>query len=256
MPTASIHDLAVEVLEQIFAYACTDGGQTGYSLSLVSKYCYVVVRPLLLHNVALLSLKQIESFNAYLEREQRLSPHSRVYHLFVSTIRDGEQIARTRQLHRAQQQGRSSCPPQSWDNLDKRLSVALPQLLRAVAPSLLTLSLVHSWELTPILLPRYLPCLREFTACGPIPRLPGWNDGRCSLALPAPCLPEVRRLHVVSETVSLVPWAHHAPRVRHLYLSRLTEKSTTLPWELQVVLDLLAAAFARSACGLMLNESG
>ena len=99
MPTASIHDLAVEVLEQIFAYACTDGGQTGYSLSLVSKYCYVVVRPLLLHNVALLSLKQIESFNAYLSREQRLSPHSRVYHLFVSTIRDGEQVARTRRLH-------------------------------------------------------------------------------------------------------------------------------------------------------------
>ncbi|KAH9899507.1 hypothetical protein C8Q73DRAFT_787385 [Cubamyces lactineus] len=237
MPAASIHDLAVEVLEQIFAYACTDGGRTGYSLSLVSKHCYTVVRPLLLHNVALHSLKEIESFTTYLEREQRLSPHSRVYHLFVSTTKDGEQVARIRRAQRAQQQTRPSRPSQSWDDLDKRLSVALPHLLRAVAPSLLTLSLVHSWELTPVLLPRCLPCLGEFTACGPTPRLPGWNDGRSSLALPAPCLPVVRRLHIVSETVSLVPWAHHAPRVRQLSLSRLTEKSTTLPWELQAVLD-------------------
>ncbi|KAI0329561.1 hypothetical protein GY45DRAFT_859135 [Cubamyces sp. BRFM 1775] len=237
MPPASIHDLAVEVLEKIFAYACTDGGRTGYSLSLVSKYCYAVVRPLLLHNIALHSLRQIESLTAYLEREQRLSPHSRVYHLFVSTTRDGEQVARTRQTRRAHQQSRSARPPQSWDDLDKRLSVALPHLLRAVAPSLLTLALVLSWELSPVTLPRCLPCLREFTVCGPMLRLPGWNDGRSSLALPAPCLPAVRRLHIVSETVSLVPWAHHAPRVRQLQLSRVTEMSTTLPWELQVVLD-------------------
>ncbi|TBU63281.1 hypothetical protein BD310DRAFT_809396, partial [Dichomitus squalens] len=42
----SIHHLPLELLENIFSYACTDGGHTGRSLSLVSRYFLDVVRPI------------------------------------------------------------------------------------------------------------------------------------------------------------------------------------------------------------------
>ncbi|KAI9000686.1 hypothetical protein BD414DRAFT_504676 [Trametes punicea] len=246
MLTASIHDLAVEVLQQIFAYACTDGGYTARSLALVSRHCYEVVQPLRLHNVALHSVRQIESFTALLGREYHPSHRAGVYHLFISTWRDGEAVARADAEHTSQQRdvqrkpSRPAGPHRSgeWtrlrDDLDKRLSVTLPRLLGSVAPDLRTLSIVHSWEFAAITFPACFPRLEEFTSFGPLPWLPGWNG---ALAVPPPCLPTARRAHLIGQTVSLVPWAHHAPRLTHLRLSEVTERATTLPYELQVALN-------------------
>ncbi|KAI9064878.1 hypothetical protein FKP32DRAFT_550474 [Trametes sanguinea] len=253
--TTSIHDLAVEILQQIFAYACTDGGYTGYSLSLVSRYCYDVVQPLRLHNVALFSILQIESFADYVERECHSSSQYRVYHLFLSTWHDGERIAQTKASvtsqhhlnHLSPSQHPSSRRPSEWsrtrDDLDKRLSAVLPRLLRAVALDLRTLSLVHAWELRAVALPCPFPRLREFTSCGPFPRLPG-SDG--ALSLPPPCFPAARRVHVICPTVSLVPWAHHTPALTHLRLSDVTDLASTLPYELQIALCFGAGNKRRS----------
>ncbi|KAL7282657.1 hypothetical protein ACG7TL_004130 [Trametes sanguinea] len=261
--TTSIHDLAVEILQHIFAYACTDGGYTGYSLSLVSRYCHDVVRPLRFHNVALFNTRQIESFADYVERNYHTSNQYRIYHLFLSTWHDGEAITRAKASHTSQHQPShlgpsqppSSCRPSEWsrtrDDLDKRLSAVLPRLLRAVAPDLRTLSLVHAWELRAIALPCPFPRLREFTSCGPFPRLPG-ADG--ALVLPPPCFPAARRVHVICGTVSLVPWAHHTPALTHLRLSDVTEMSSTLPYELQVALSFGPGNKQRAAVPRVFSE--
>ncbi|CDO69563.1 hypothetical protein BN946_scf184759.g3 [Trametes cinnabarina] len=182
-PAASVHDLPIEVLQQIFAYACTDGGYTAYSISLVSRYCQEVVHPLRLHNVALFSIRQIESFVHYLERDDipypQLQSQSGVRHLFLSTRRDGEALARQEAAQDPPHHIRHLTPSRSasthttteWlrtrDSLNSRLSAALPRLLRIVAPDLRTLSVVHAWELRALLLPCPFPRLRAFTSMLP-----------------------------------------------------------------------------------------
>ena len=50
-----MHNLATELLEDIFELACTDGGYTGCSLSLVSKHIRALSRLNRFHSISLVS---------------------------------------------------------------------------------------------------------------------------------------------------------------------------------------------------------
>ncbi|KAH9889077.1 hypothetical protein C8Q73DRAFT_668221 [Cubamyces lactineus] len=71
--TATLETLPYELLEQIFRHACTDGGRTGCSLSLVSKRIRALSRSSRFHSVALLSgtTSQLSCFSHALEHARK-----------------------------------------------------------------------------------------------------------------------------------------------------------------------------------------
>ncbi|KAK0194870.1 hypothetical protein F5146DRAFT_1132291 [Armillaria mellea] len=72
-----------EIWIHIFEFSCTDGGQTGRSISLVSKQARDLVQPLRLNSLCVTSARQIIGLKQYLER---LSLDERaVYHLFIAS---------------------------------------------------------------------------------------------------------------------------------------------------------------------------
>ncbi|PIL37473.1 hypothetical protein GSI_01167 [Ganoderma sinense ZZ0214-1] len=240
-----VHRLPVELLENIFSYACMGGGSTGRSLSLVSAHFREVARPIRFRCVSLSSLRHIKSFLACLTRE-RSHTKVRVRHLFLSTWRDGEDVVRIR-TGRVPRSGILGNPgPRDgprwsvWmpvqEALDRELSHLIPFLLRAIASNLCTLSIVHSWEFGAIQLPESFPLLRQFTFCGPAPMFPG---GCPRLRPPpSPCFPSLQHLHIVCGTVSIEFWLHHSPAVTHLRLSDLNCASGTLVEELRCSLGI------------------
>ncbi|KZP07164.1 hypothetical protein FIBSPDRAFT_690359, partial [Athelia psychrophila] len=71
-----------ELWRHIFAFACTDGGQTGCALSLVSRYIHECSKPFKLRSVALHGVPQIYAFSALLSDAPVSLNH--VQHLFIS----------------------------------------------------------------------------------------------------------------------------------------------------------------------------
>ncbi|KAI0758223.1 hypothetical protein C8Q74DRAFT_307655 [Fomes fomentarius] len=257
-PSACIQDLAVELLERIFSYACSDGGYTGRSLSLVSRLVREVVQSIRFRSVALAGCTQIQSFLVCLEKE-RLRAHSlpAVYHLFLSTWADGQEVVMVRNGHASQRNHPHCYQPATFavtsqwcawmtlqEAMDKKFSQLLPRLLQMVAADLRTLSIVHSWEFGAIQLPPTFPSLRDLTFCGPPPNFPGW----CTevLAPPPPCFPSLQHLHLVRWKVSIVFWVYHAPKTNYLRLSDLSSSANMLASELQCTLGLLDPTTPRS----------
>lgn len=56
-----------EICAQIFTYACTDGGYTGRSLSLVSRYIHETSKPLKFQSISIHNHQQISSFSHLIE---------------------------------------------------------------------------------------------------------------------------------------------------------------------------------------------
>lgn len=71
----------VEVWQRILSLACTDGGYTGCSLSLVSRFMRDAVEPARLHSVMLIGRKRCIAFAALLNHS---SPQTTIRHLFVN----------------------------------------------------------------------------------------------------------------------------------------------------------------------------
>ncbi|KDQ49220.1 hypothetical protein JAAARDRAFT_74749 [Jaapia argillacea MUCL 33604] len=86
-----------EILERIFKYACVDGGITGSSLSLVSRYIHNVSMGIRYQSIALDGLTQMRRFMCLLET---IPPNSaRVRDLFLSCYdKDGAAAVETRPL--------------------------------------------------------------------------------------------------------------------------------------------------------------
>ncbi|KAI0363543.1 hypothetical protein BV20DRAFT_975567 [Pilatotrama ljubarskyi] len=89
-PPRTLEDLPVEVLEEIFRLACADGGRTGCSLSLVSKFVNAVARAGRFHSLHFLSgsLWQLETFGrcwraACATAKRDGTPKPRTHHLCV-----------------------------------------------------------------------------------------------------------------------------------------------------------------------------
>ncbi|KAI0748416.1 hypothetical protein C8Q80DRAFT_737633 [Daedaleopsis nitida] len=88
-----MENLATEILLRIFAFACTDGGYTACSLSLVSKNTQRVSRSLRFHSVSLTSsptkLSKLLSLLAE-ERSATLPYSPRIRHLYLACTHRGE----------------------------------------------------------------------------------------------------------------------------------------------------------------------
>ncbi|KAG7442640.1 uncharacterized protein BT62DRAFT_871882, partial [Guyanagaster necrorhizus] len=56
-----------EILTRVCYYACTDGGQTGRSISLVSKRAHRLVKPFRLNSLCVTSARQIIGLREHLD---------------------------------------------------------------------------------------------------------------------------------------------------------------------------------------------
>ncbi|KAI0329562.1 hypothetical protein GY45DRAFT_859169 [Cubamyces sp. BRFM 1775] len=239
MPPASIHDLALETLQHIFTYACADEGSTGHALALVSKYFNQAVHSIRLRTVALYNIVQIESFAAFLTASAQ---RPRVHHLFVSTWLDGARVVQTRTGDLSREEEDYEIYPieayeeeVNWANwttlrkeLNQKLSLFLPRVLQFVSMDLRSLSIVHSWEFSPIPFPTCFPSLEQLTVFGPPPRLP-------EQVASSPCFPAVQALHIGCPSVTLAHWIHHTPAIIRLRLSELSPDANSLPEELVTI---------------------
>ena len=83
-PLSTMKRCPTEILCYIFAEACTDGGYTGRSLSLVSKRVCGASRRYALQSIALYGSSQLSAFASLLDT---VDADSRVYHLYLADRR-------------------------------------------------------------------------------------------------------------------------------------------------------------------------
>ncbi|KAL7282658.1 hypothetical protein ACG7TL_004131 [Trametes sanguinea] len=210
MSSASIGDLAVETLQYIFSYACTDDGYTGYSLTLVSKAFRAIVHPIRFHRVALHNVAQVESFAIFMDKQPVEAHVPRVQHLFISTWADGQRVARIREVETSRGGSEEHLAFTEWASLAQtlhtRLSFVLPRVLQTVSPALRTFTIIHALEMGDIPLNHSLPHLEELTSFG-------------------------------FPVLTLRRWIRHTPCLTHLRLSEVSPSASTLPDELSTLLD-------------------
>ncbi|RPD67418.1 hypothetical protein L227DRAFT_569561 [Lentinus tigrinus ALCF2SS1-6] len=218
--------LPLETLHHIFLFACSDGGSTGISLSLVSRSYRDIVRPVRYNSVALIGYTNIGTFlrcyrndrAALQSPEQDIAPIIR--HLLLTT--DASDI------DRVIRPGGTAI-----------LQSILLDLFQLIGSTLVTLSYTCHAQMEIILAKCAFPRLQEltflrnvaipyqFSAVAPLPEY---------AQLPR-ALPSLRKLHVILITtldhavpVILARWAHAAPNVTHLRISNLRGGMRGIEW--------------------------
>ncbi|KAH8073379.1 hypothetical protein BXZ70DRAFT_747504 [Cristinia sonorae] len=155
----------VEIVDDIFSRACTDGGLTGCSLASVSKAFHAVSLPHRFQSISVHSAAQIDRLLQRLED----TPHElrRVKHLYVN-LPSIESISETR------------LPPTNACRIERILCLIASDL------EMFALCSVENWE---SLLPVELPALRELTIYASV------SASAFTHSLQAPRL---ERLHIAS----------------------------------------------------------
>ncbi|KAI0737689.1 hypothetical protein C8Q80DRAFT_297665 [Daedaleopsis nitida] len=232
--------LAFELLEEIFTLACTDGGHTGCSLSLVSKYIRDASRTSRFYSISLVSgsARQLAQFCQCFSttREAAVGLTPRIRHLCISSAhREVEVKARPKEHEDGEQQG---------------FNEDVSFLFRIVAPHLHTLTLIHGHRPWPqeLRLPKIttlsFPLLEELMIVGSGMRYAptdGILDGGCSDS--SPQLPQLVRLHLTFTSSGLRTgldfqrWAARAPHITHLRISNLDYYSSTVLANLKVFIE-------------------
>ena len=210
-PLTTMDGLAIELVERIAAFASTDGGRTGISLSLTSKYMREATRATRFHSVSLTknSDKQISQFLAHFRAERaalsdRTTP--RIRHLCIAPVEGAADIC------------------------------------RMAAPDLYSLALIqgsHAQEDDPdVILVNGVdfPLLRELTIFGVGSEFGAGN--------PYPKLPGLRRLHFLPVSSKKLPlvgapdlrlWSQRAPGVTHLRVAFTDDKNVVLKAQIENV---------------------
>ena len=175
-----------EVWSYIFSYACHDGGSTGCSLSLTSKYIRETSKSIRYTSVAICGVTKISCFHHLLKRGQT----SPITYLFISDDEPSDNDTRntTDALY---------VPPHGDPvNYPEPMTVMVSNILRSNATSLLSLSIISS-SLSLQLLPSVnFPVIVDLSLVA---------SGRKDTALSTPTLPEalpafprLRRLRLVN----------------------------------------------------------
>ncbi|RPD66249.1 hypothetical protein L226DRAFT_530354 [Lentinus tigrinus ALCF2SS1-7] len=233
--------LAVELLQQIFLLACTDGGFTGASLSRVSKHIRDVSRPVRFHSIALLAPfpDKIEQFASCYVQQRALCHGAtpKVRHLLVaSAIRqadparvvlkpspDGDATKYSPDANVIKKQREASLREQ------RKFASDVAALLQLLAPDLVSLTLVHCHRYgkpemrlpDTIEVPGGFPLLQEFTIAGIQPKFTSPECPSGSL------YPSLERLHLSLVALSgcpdlnIVAWGENAPKLTHLRISNV-----------------------------------
>ncbi|KXN91545.1 hypothetical protein AN958_00531 [Leucoagaricus sp. SymC.cos] len=209
-PVSTLGQCPPEICKKIFTYACNDGGFTGRSLSLVSRYIHNVSEDVKYHSLAICGMQQILKCNDVLENKP---PHlRRIRHLFIS---GGTQVkpGQTRADITEYKYGKKT-------NYDDGC-YAFFNILIMAAPTLITFYLSSIDARPTILIPVPMKMLEEFTFFNE------FQLGSPSTGPPEVDFPSLKRLRFVGFS-NMTPALFHevytrAPRITHLYFQ--TERS-------------------------------
>ncbi|KAF7770948.1 hypothetical protein Agabi119p4_6922 [Agaricus bisporus var. burnettii] len=212
-------NVPAEIWGKIFELSCTDGGQTGRSLALVSTYIHAVSRPYQYLSVSITGKNAIAQFANLLAQDTECR---RVKFLFMSTIDPSPELRAS-----------SSCPehPAEIPSIsDVDATVRDPnghcktlndmyRVLEFVAPSLRILHVVMDFHRQEIFLPIQFPVLEELTMQGPFHDHVDCSDEFFDTLYPT--LPSLRRLFLTDvftciDDRTYLALEHYAPYLTHL----------------------------------------
>ena len=201
--------LAVELIEKIAAFACTDGGRTGLSLSLTSKYIREATRAVRFHSVSLTKgSEQISQFSSHFDAERAaLSDRTvpRIRHLCIAPAEGAIEICKS-----------------------AASGLYTLALVRGPDPSLMDLDVLDVSGID-------FPLLQELTILGVGSEFGGASAHRK--------LPGLKRLHIlplpVSTPAKLVSapdlrlWSERAPGVTHLRVAFTDDENVVLKAQIE-----------------------
>ncbi|KAI0332740.1 hypothetical protein GY45DRAFT_441748 [Cubamyces sp. BRFM 1775] len=211
-----------EILDHIFAHACTDDGQTGRALSLVSHKIRDMSRRRALQSIALYGQHQIEAFPRLLDGRTSCDNHIR--HLFLTDCPPVAVNAASKGASEQWVNFRTVKEHRPLEASGWQSSASIVHLLTRAGPSLSTLTLLLFETYEGNILAAALPCCRldELTVhCSTLHAPPG---------IVIPSCPTLRRVHVISDCPLNRPWERRtplenvsgvAPSLTHLRISRL-----------------------------------
>ncbi|KAH9939297.1 uncharacterized protein BXZ73DRAFT_99499 [Epithele typhae] len=227
-----IHDLPIELVQQVFLFACTDGGLMGCSLSRVSRSFRTAAHPVRYHSIALTGLGQIASFTAHYQhvlaaaaRSSNPGAYPKVQHLYAMSHKE---MLRRKVFEHDDDDDDDLDLAFSALALDPRPASAstlapLPALLQLVAPDVVTLCLATVYTHTTL-----------FAGCGPFRALRQLTVARMqgvdvpparARPLPTPLFPALEELHIAMGVLDhsfehlFCHWTELAPRTAALRLS-------------------------------------
>ncbi|KAI0775895.1 hypothetical protein BD413DRAFT_255403 [Trametes elegans] len=208
--TALIEHVPTEIWRAVLSIACTDGGYTGRSLALTSKFFHSQSLPARFRTVAFKSLQRLEDFLTYLDTQLRgFCPH--IEHLYLSF--EDEPVRRPRKIWRVY---RALTPEQRREYDDRaqvererwvaRFGPATARILALAAPNLRTLCIAEV-GLSPLHLdlPLSFPKLTELSWAGRILflRPSGLATGpESDLDTPPATFPALKCVHIVGAEYS------------------------------------------------------
>ncbi|KAI1791637.1 hypothetical protein LXA43DRAFT_388004 [Ganoderma leucocontextum] len=218
--------LPVELISRIAFFACTDGGLTGASLSVVSKRVRDATHSTRFLSISLSSSPEhfsqfLTTYVAQRDRIPEVIPHVR--HLFLSLLPiEGEPLYRFPPLHPALILGEYDRYLRHLGELGDTYGATVHSLVQTLAPTLETFTFVRGeWKNVPQLHCTF-PRLRELTLVDGAPeflRIGEVPQGR------VPLFPMLERLHTTecfyARAVDLRQWAPHAPALTHVRISGL-----------------------------------
>lgn len=193
-------DCPTELWQHIFACACTDGGRTGCSLSLVSKFVREASAPFRYQSVLVEGTARLSCFLAVWERNP--DRRSKILHLLLYDTPPHHTY-------------RPSASPRFIRLSDEWVDL-MCRLLSAVSHSLLTLTIYMKGARSFLLPPVAFPTLEELSVQG------DYFDAVCDQAVSLPKLSALhfggtRRLWKGGMTASLLPMLSKvAPALTHL----------------------------------------
>jgi hypothetical protein len=265
-----------EILSQIFSFACTDGGYTGRSLSIVSKYVHKTSKPYKYNSIRLYDVRSAAAFASFLEKSSPDIVHS-ILHLFVCNCGQNPddqdmpylpKASGTTSLRSRVSSGVSHLIPgrkrrqrrqmitESVDDLcrDGLTISAIIRVLKLVAPTLQTLTICfvsRSYTL-PFLehasphphFPR-LPVLTELTVSYRAPLDSRFNYHFFCCPTSAASLPSLRRLDISAQAVD-----HHLPQTIFTHIAAIAPSLTHLCLSSRMTIDL-RDALAEAGDGLL-----
>ena len=221
--------LAFEILDKIYTLACTDGGYTGCSLSLVSHSVRCASRTARFHSISLTSglSRQLSQFLRCFSKERAVMDlyAPTVQHLCFAAAEGRKTPLAWRLPYEWREQGKSYGPKNAArikpivDQQIERYIVDIGILFQMVAKDLRTLCFIHSHGTLHVTTLRDIPCtgfplLQELTLVG-----------RNPFEFSGTPYPKLTHLHLgVPANTNLTPddldsWAQQTPEVTHLRLS-------------------------------------
>jgi hypothetical protein len=217
------HEVPAEVWGKIFELSCNDGGQTGRSLALVSRYMNAVSKPYQYQSIILVGPRAIEHFANLLTSQPE---YRRVKHLFMSTFRPDPTVLDFILQVPLQPQNKPPVSPSPHRYLpdlvlktNHTILSDMYRILEFIAPSIRNLHILMDFYREEIFFPMAFPKLEELSIQGPFHDHYDCNEEFCDTLYPS--IPSLRRLYLTDVFTCIndrtyLAIRHYAPYLTHL----------------------------------------